>query len=57
MRYILAEKLVELTGHTVDAINSKRKNGIWKEGTHWRKRRNRIYYDLLAIERWIETGK
>jgi len=56
MKYVLANKLAELTGLSVAAINAKRAQGKWLEGIHWRKtmQETTVYYCLPAIERWIE---
>jgi hypothetical protein len=55
LQWILAEKLAELTGYTVEAIRNKKKKGVWLEGIHWTKFPDgRIGYRAEAIERWMQ---
>lgn len=47
-----------MTGYSLDAQNSKRKEGVWEEGVHWRKAPDgRIMYNWRAIDRWVEQER
>jgi len=55
MKYVLASKLSELTGYTVDAIRGKRTYGVWLENIHWVKAPDgRLLFNIDAIYRWME---
>ncbi len=55
LNWITVKKMSELSGITIDAINSNRKKGYWREGIHWRKAPNgRIFININAVEKWIE---
>jgi len=55
MKYVLATKLSELTGLTVDAIRGKRISGYWLENIHWVKAPDgRLLFNIDAINRWFE---
>lgn len=57
VNWIKAKKYAALVGTTVDALNGKRKNGIWLENIHWIKAPDgNIYYNWQRIEEWIENG-
>jgi len=56
MKYVLATKLAEMTGYTVDAIRGKRTYGIWFEKIHWIKAPDgRLLFNVQSIERWMES--
>jgi hypothetical protein len=55
IKWVLINKVIELIGYTDDAIRAKRSKGIWLEEIHWRKGRDgRLYFNLEAIQRWME---
>ena len=55
MKWVELCKYTELTGDTKDAVNAKRKNGIWIEGVHWKKGPdNKIWINIQEVERWVE---
>ena len=57
MRYVLIKRCAELTGYTVQAIESKIAKGHWLEGRHYTKAPDgRIFCDLEEIESWICEG-
>lgn len=57
LNWLRTKKYAELSGHTIDALNSKRRNGIWLEHIHWIKAPDgNIYYNWKKIEEWIEHG-
>jgi len=54
MNWVLIKKLFELSGITPHAAYAYVKKGIWHEGTHWVKRQGRLYFNVKAIEAWVE---
>ena len=54
-RWVLIDVIAEVTGYTKEAIRSKRKKGVWRDGVHSRKAPDgRVFYDLEAIWKWVE---
>jgi len=55
MKYVLAPKLSEMTGYSVDAIRGKRTCGVWLQNIHWVKTPDgRLAFNVNAIYRWME---
>ena len=55
MKWVRANKLIDQIGYSRDAIYAKKKTGVWLEGIHWCKARDgRLFFNLEAIQRWIE---
>ncbi|APX94287.1 excisionase [Halomonas sp. 1513] len=56
-KWVLRNKLSELYGYSLSAIDHKRKDGTWPEGRIWRKAPDgRIFYNVEALDRWVESG-
>jgi len=56
MKWVLIKKLVEIFGYTENAARAKIKTGVWLKGTHWIKAPdNRIHFNIVAIEQWIQS--
>jgi hypothetical protein len=54
--WVLIEKLTADTGMSGDAIRKKQRQH-WIRGVHFKKGPdNRLYFDLVAIQRWIAIG-
>lgn len=43
------------TGLSPDAVQKLIQRGEWTEGVHFRRRNGRIYADLRAYHRWVES--
>lgn len=56
MPWVTLDKCCELIGWTKDQVNSLRTKGKIRQDIHWIKRNGRIYINVPAIQRWIETG-
>ncbi|MNY13902.1 hypothetical protein D3C86_1470570 [compost metagenome] len=55
-RFVTIEKAAELTGYSADAIRSKKRDGIWREGHEWVAAPDgRILIDMQGYEKWVET--
>lgn len=55
-RFVTIEKAAELTGYPPDAIRSKKRDGIWREGHEWIAAPDgRILIDMEGYEKWVET--
>lgn len=54
--WVTLEKCCELIGWTKDQINALRTKGKIRQDIHWVKRNGRIFINVPAIQRWIETG-
>jgi hypothetical protein len=56
VKWVTLDKCAELVGWTKDAINALRVKGHLRMNIHWTKRNGRIFIDMPAFQRWIETG-
>lgn len=54
--WVTMEKCCELIGWTKDQINALRTRGKIRQDIHWVKRNGRIFINVPAIQKWIETG-
>lgn len=55
-RYVTVARAEALTGLSAKAMEHMRAKGVWAQGIHYRVRNGRIFIDLVAYERWVETG-
>jgi len=46
-----------MTGETPEAVRTRRLKGIWLDGKHTQVRDRRIWVNLEAAQRWVETGR
>ena len=57
-RWVLINRLAEITGYSEDAVRHKVKNVTWSQGRIWRKAPDgRIFVNLEEFERWVESGR
>lgn len=57
LRYLTIPKFAELSGYTADAIRSKIRDGIWREGQEWKRAPDgRNLIDVDGYHRWVESG-
>jgi len=56
-RYVTVAIASAATGMTVKAMEHLRASGAWAEGIHYRRRNGRIFVDMQAYERWVQTGR
>jgi|GEM_PF-307513 len=55
-RFVTIEKASEATGYSQDAIRTKKRDGIWREGHEWVEAPDgRILIDMEGYEKWVET--
>lgn len=52
--WVKLEKYVELTGDSVDAVQSRRRAGKWLDGKQCKIVDGRLWVDLKASQRWVE---
>lgn len=52
-RFVRIKLAAVVTGLTVEAINSKIKDGVWLEGREYRRKGREIYIDLKGYEEWV----
>ncbi|RSF09430.1 excisionase [Achromobacter aegrifaciens] len=58
VRFVTIPRASVLTGYTEDAIRSKIRDDIWREGKEWiRAPDDRILIDMEGYEKWVETGE
>ena len=56
-KWIKAAAYAEKSGYTVDAIDSKRRNGVWLEKVQWIKAPDgKVFIDWRECDKWIEQG-
>ena len=56
-KWIKPRLFSERTGYSLDALNAKRKTGVWEEGAIWKKAPDgNILYCMEAYEAWAESG-
>lgn len=55
IKWVTVSKLAELTGYSINAIQKKIGDGVWPEGTMWKKSPDgRRQINLEAYNQWIE---
>jgi hypothetical protein len=52
--WVKLEKYVELTGDSMDSVQSRRRAGKWIEGKQCKIVDGRLWINLPAVEEWIE---
>ncbi|WP_417533664.1 hypothetical protein [Marinobacterium stanieri] len=58
VRYVTKKKLSELTGYTLAAIDTKIRDGIWREGIMYLKSPDgRLHINLEEYENWLQSVK
>lgn len=56
-KWVKANVMFAMTGYTQDALEMKRKRGVWEEGVVWKKAPDgNILYNWRAYEEWVEKG-
>ena len=56
LKYVKMEKFSEQSGYTIKAIRRKMEEGVFIEGTHYRKAPDgRILINIVEYERWVES--
>ncbi|QSR37038.1 putative phage excisionase [Marinobacterium iners] len=56
--FVTKKKLAELTGYTVAAIETKVRDGVWREGVIYVKSPDgRLHFNLEEYENWVQSGK
>lgn len=57
VRYVTKKKLAELTGYTVAAIETKIRDGVWREGAVFvRSPDGRLHINLEEYENWLQSA-
>jgi hypothetical protein len=54
LEWVKLEKYVELSGDSVDSVQSRRKIGRWIDGNQCKIVNGRLWIDLRAAQRWVE---
>lgn len=55
--WVLAEKVHELTGRSVQSLNNLVHAGVLVEGTHWKwSEDNRRYFNLEELDKWVSNS-
>lgn len=58
LRYLTIRKFTAESGYSENAIRSKIRDGIWREGLEWRKAPDgRVLIDVDAYHAWVESGQ
>lgn len=55
--WVRLEQYCAMTGETPEAVRTRRLKGIWLDGKHTQVRDRRIWVNLEAAQRWVETGR
>ncbi|WFC70350.1 excisionase [Achromobacter denitrificans] len=56
VRFVTIARASELTGYSEQAIRSKIRDDIWREGKEWiRAPDGRILIDMEGYDKWVET--
>lgn len=54
-KWVKAHVFEAATGYSKDALDAKRKTGVWEEGAIWKKAPDgNILYSIPAYEKWVE---
>jgi hypothetical protein len=54
LEWVKLEKYVELSGDSVDSVQSRRRIGRWIEGNQCKIVNGRLWINLRAAQRWVE---
>jgi hypothetical protein len=54
LEWVKLEKYVELSGDSVDSVQSRRKIGRWIDGNQCKIVNGRLWINLRAAQRWVE---
>jgi hypothetical protein len=55
VKWILIPVFSGLTGYTEKAVRSKIEQGVWREGSHYRRAPDgRIHMNMEEYEKWVE---
>ncbi len=56
-KWVKAKLYTTISGWTQDAIDAKRKRGVWLEDIHWKKAPDgNIMISPSAIDQWVESN-
>lgn len=55
-KWVTLKLAAELTGLSQKAIRRKIERNVWREGKHYRRADRRIFINMVAYEKWTETG-
>jgi len=56
-KWVRAEKYEQLSGVSLEAIKTKRRDGVWLDGVHWIKAPDgKIMIDWRKCDNWAEEG-
>jgi hypothetical protein len=57
LRYVTISRFATESGYTENAIRSKIRDGIWREGQEWKRAPDgRVLVDVDGYHRWVKTG-
>ena len=57
LRYLTIAKFAAESGYTEDAIRTKIRDGVWREGQEWKRAPDgRVLVDVDGYHRWVEGG-
>jgi hypothetical protein len=57
LRYVTIPKFATESGYSEDAIRTKIRDGVWREGQEWRRAPDgRVLIDVDGYHRWVEGG-
>lgn len=54
MTWVKLDRYVEISGDTVDSVQSRRKAGKWLDGVQCKIVDGRLWINLTAAQRWVE---
>lgn len=54
MTWVKLDRYIEMSGDTVDSVQSRRKAGKWLDGDQCKIVDGRLWINLPAVEEWIE---
>lgn len=56
-KWITLAKYCAEFGETAKAVRRRREKGEWLDGRHTQVRNRRIWVNVEAAQRWVETGE
>ena len=58
VKYVLVPVFCAITGYTDKAVRRKIEDGVWRQGTHYRKAPDgHVTMDMQAYYKWVEGDK
>lgn len=57
LRWVKLQRYCEISGDTPDAVQAKKRRGLWRDGVHIKKAPDGcLWVNLDEVDRWVEQA-